>query len=136
MMKKLAAILLFTFSISAYAENLHFVIASDNEEVYVDLDSIGKVGKYKRAWSIFNYSVSAKAPKINFEFISDRSLFFFDCKKKRVGRATQILYSGPNGTGQSYTTFSGKISDIKFQKIVDGTIGENFFDFVCTYEPQ
>jgi len=132
-MKKIIVIFFLLFSVGAYAEDWKFVIASDNEEISVDVDSIGTVGKYKRAWSIFNYSVSAKAPGTKFNFISDRSLFFFDCKRKKLGRATQVLYSGPNATGESYTTFSGKINDIKFQKIIPETIGENFFNFVCSY---
>ncbi len=132
-MKKLFVIFLLLFSASTYAEEWKFVVASDNEEISVDVDSIGTVGKYKRAWSLFNYSVSARAPGTKFDFISDRSLFFFDCKRKRLGRANQVLYSGPNATGESYTTFSGKISDIKFQKVVPETIGENFFNFVCSY---
>lgn len=132
-MKKTALLLLFTlFSLSAYAENWQFVIASDNEEIYVDTDTIGTVGKYKRAWSLFNYSVSARAPGTKFDFISDRSLFFFDCKKKRFGRAAQILYSQPKGEGESLMTFSGKMKDIRFQKVIPDTIGENFFNFVCT----
>ncbi|MCM1511954.1 MAG: hypothetical protein NC112_02395 [Oxalobacter formigenes] len=133
-MKKTAALLLFAFfSLNACAEeNWQFVIASDNEEIYVDTNSIGKVGKYKTAESIFNYSVPARAPGTKFSFISDRSLFFFDCQKKRFGRATQILYSRPKGEGESLMTFSGKIEDIRFQKVVPETIGENFFNFVCT----
>ncbi|WAW10712.1 hypothetical protein NB640_03395 [Oxalobacter vibrioformis] len=132
-MKKVALFFLFMLSLNAYAENWKYVIASDNQEIYVDVDSIATVGKYRRAWSIFNYSVSARAPGTKFDFISDRSLFFFDCKKRRYGRATQILYSKPNGAGESDMTFSGKISDIKFEKVEKETIGENFFDFVCTH---
>ncbi|MCL1886993.1 MAG: hypothetical protein FWG01_03550 [Betaproteobacteria bacterium] len=132
-MKKIIIFLLFMLCVNAHAENWKFVIASDNQEIYVDVDSIADVGNYRRAWTIFNYSVSARAPGTKFDFISDRSLFFFDCKKKNVGRATQILYAEPNGTGQFFTTFSGRIQDIKFEKVVPETIGENFFDFVCTY---
>lgn len=136
-MKKTLILLFFAFFfLNAHAEeNWQFVIASDNEEIYVDTETIGKVGKYKRAWSIFNYSVPARAPGTKFNFISDRSLFFFDCKKKRFGRATQILYSQPKGEGESLMTFSGKMDDIRFQKVVPDTIGENFFNFVCTTNP-
>lgn len=132
-MKKIALFVLFMLSLNAYAENWKFVIASDNQEIYVDVDSIVKSGKYKRAWSIFNYSVSARAPGTKFDFISDRSLFFFDCAKKRYGRASQILYSKPNAAGESFMTFSGKMSDVKFEKVATETIGENFFNFVCTH---
>lgn len=124
---------LFMLSLNAHAENWKFVIASDNQEIYVDVDSIVESPKYRRAWSIFNYSVSARAPGTNFDFISDRSLFYFDCKKKRYGRASQILYSKLNAAGESYMTFSGKMSDVKFDKVDKDTIGENFFDFVCAY---
>lgn len=133
MMKKIILLFFLTFCVNAYASNWQFVTASDNQEIYVDLDSIATVGKYKRAWSIFNYSVSAQAPGTHFDFISDRSLFFFDCAKKRYGRTTQILYSKPNGTGESLLTYSGTISEIKFEKAVPDTIGEIFFDYVCTY---
>jgi hypothetical protein len=124
---------LFMLSLNACAEDWKFVIASDNQEIYVDIDSIVNSGKYRRAWSIFNYSVSAKAPGTKFDFISDHSLFYFDCKRRRYGRASQILYSKPNAAGESYITFSGKMSDVKFDKVEKETIGENFFDFVCAY---
>ncbi len=132
-MKKIVVFFLFMFSLNAYAENWKFVVDSDNQEIYVDVDSIVQSPKYRRAWSIFNYSVSARAPGTKFDFISDRSLFFFDCKKRRYGRASQILYSKPNAAGESLMTFSGKMSDVKFEKVEKETIGENFFDFVCSY---
>jgi|GEM_PF-2770622 len=132
-MKKILVLFLFMFSLNAYAENWKFVIASDNQEIYVDVDSIANADKYRRAWSIFNYSVPAKAPGTNFSFISDRSLFFFDCKKKRMGRASQLLYSKPNGAGEFLMTFSGRMKDVKFENVEKETIGENFFDFVCAH---
>jgi len=132
-MKKIALFFLFMLSLNACAEDWKFVIASDNQEIYVDTDSIANAGKYRRVWSIFNYSVSARAPGTKFDFISDRSLFFFDCAKKRYGRASQILYSKPNAAGESFTTFSGRMRDVKFEKVATETIGENFFNFVCSY---
>ncbi len=135
-MKKIILFFLFVFSLNAHAaeeEKWKFVIASDNQEIYVDVDSIATSGKYKRAWSIFNYSVIAKAPGTQFDFISDKSLFYFDCKKKVYGRAVQILYAEPNAGGKSFMTYSGKMKDIKFDPVAKGTIGENFFDFVCSY---
>ena len=158
-MKKTVTLLLFAlFSLSAQAENWQFVIASDNEEIYVDTDTIGTVDKnkrteigfnqilswltgngsadkYKRAESMFNYSVSARAPGTKFDYISDCSLFFFDCKRKRFGRAAQTLYSQPQCKGESLMTFSGTMQDIRFQKVAPDTIGENFFNFVCSINP-
>lgn len=136
-MKKTAMLLLFAFlSLQAHAEeNWQHVTESENEEIRVDVNSIRKVGKYKSAESIINYSVPAKAPGTKFEFISDRSIFFFDCKKKRFGRATQILYSQPDGEGQSLMTFSCKMDDIKFEKVFPETVSEILFNFVCAKNP-
>lgn len=132
-MKKIVLFFFFMICMNAHAENWHFVVASDNQEIYVDLDSIMNARRYKRAWTTFNYSVSARAPGTKFDFISDRSLFFFDCQKKKLGRATQILYSQPNATGEQLITFSGRMRDIVFEKVEPNTVGEVFFDFVCAH---
>ncbi|MDR1310780.1 MAG: hypothetical protein LBK01_02735 [Burkholderiaceae bacterium] len=135
-MKKYLLLLSFLAPLCAYAaeENLRFVVEDDNRKIFVDISSIQRVGQYVRAWSIFDYSTSAQVPNRSFTFISDKSLFFYDCRKKRLGRATQVLYSQPGGKGESLTTYSGKMQDIQFSNVTSGTVGENLFDFVCTYD--
>ena len=131
-MKKIVMFFLVMLCMNAHAENWKFVIASENMEIHVDTDSVVNTGKFIRVWSVFNYSVSAKAPGTNFSFISDKSLFFFDCRKKKIGRAAQILYSQPYGKGEELVRFSGKMGDVKFESVTPDTIEENFFNFVCT----
>ena len=134
-MKKIAAVLLLLFCVNAHAENWTFVIASESQEIYVDTSSILKSGQTVRAWSIFNYDIAMPVPGTKFDFISDRSLFFFDCKRKKMGRAVQVLYSNLNATGDELTTFSGRMSDVEYEDVIPETIGENFFNFVCAKVP-
>ena len=125
-------LLLFGLHVHAHAENWTFVIASENQRIYVDTDSIRKAGQQVRAWSIFNYSTSARVPGTTFDFVSDRSLFFFDCNKKKYGRAVQMLFTEPDAKGEQLTSFSGRMRDIVYEDVVPETIGDNFFSFVCS----
>ena len=134
-MKKIVAVFLLLFCVNAWAENWEFVIRSETQEIFVDTDSIRKSGETVRAWSIFNYDVAARAPGTKFDFISERSLFFFDCRRKKMGRAVQVLYSRPNASGDELTTFSGRMSDVRYDDVIPDTIGENFFNFVCSKVP-
>lgn len=130
-MKKLLALLLAGLAINAYAENWVVVSESDNAVYKVDTDTIAKIEKYQKADVNINYSEPAQIPRGKFTFICDQSMFFFDCKKRKMGRATQTLYSEPDGNGESKLIYSGTIDQIKFEKVEDETIGAILLDYIC-----
>ncbi|MDR0934672.1 MAG: hypothetical protein LBM56_06275 [Burkholderiaceae bacterium] len=133
-MRKMALVFLCAlgFGMNAYAANYKMVTESDNAKYFVDVDTVEQAGRLTKAWVTINYDTSARAPGTKFDFISDQSLFYFDCKRKRFGRTTQYLWSQPNAAGKSITTYSGKIQDIRFEPAETGTIGELLLQFVCT----
>ena len=133
-MKRIVLSLFFLVCVNAYANPfLNVVTESDDIVILVDAKSVIKVGDYVRAWVIFNFS----KPETNhgFKYISENTLYFFDCDGKEMGKATRMLFAGKNATGESVTTFSIPVQDIELGRVEPNSMGDILLKNVCQRLP-
>ncbi len=130
-MKKWIGLLGFV-CISAHATDWRVFGHSDTTEFSIDADSIADKGEIREAWTMWNFK-EARSNKGDATFPTLRSYqdkYQYNCKDKTLKLTNEIIYAGPNGTGDK-RDHSDALKNMQFDKPAAGSIAEGMLSEVC-----
>jgi hypothetical protein len=116
----------------AGAKDLQFTASdADDMRVFIDYDSIAKVGPKLKAWVLYNFPTSKQTtqyqPK---DYRSVLELTHYDCAERTSGAVQSVAYAGEMGSGQVMSEWD---KPPHFTEVVPGSVGETVLMRVCTH---
>ena len=130
MKKKLLAIFVICMS-NAWA-GFTYVTENEDAKFYVDTDTIKKVNKKVKFWSLKNLN-SPKQVGNDPPYQSTKSLEATDCELETRQNLYSIFYSGLNGNGHTVFTID---EAQKETPIIPDTTGASVHRFVCNFKDK
>lgn len=129
-MKKLFALLLIFFSVTASAEWVKIDRATNTaSEKFIDPKSVrqtGPMNTMRRVWELSN--LSKRAPN---NAMSIKSLNEYDCKDRRIRVIKESYFSEHGAEGETLAAIAQDAKASDWSEIVKGSIGETIFNRVC-----
>ena len=99
--------------------------------VEVDIDSLGKRGKYVKAWTRGTYPEPQSDSVRRTPWRSFKQLELLDCAEVRAATVQQVFYSSPDGGGSTVHTFSIHEDLATFKEVVPDSIAAANFRDIC-----
>ena len=100
-------------------------------EIDVDLDSLGKRGKFVKAWERGTYSAPQTDERLRKPFRSLKQLVLYDCAEKRTAIIQRHLFSEPGGVGDTVFSYSIAEDGATFEEVVPDSVGAANLLQVC-----
>ncbi|WP_265256831.1 surface-adhesin E family protein [Verminephrobacter aporrectodeae] len=129
----LAAIILSCTASVATAANWKLVSSWDKGMIYVDTVSIAKSPLGRKAWFWTELYSPQKGDHGKY-FSSEVTLYHYDCQGRSSSIAKMVFYSGATQSGDIVYSWSKKSTKDGLEDIIPGTVGEELFDFVCSFK--
>ena len=133
MIKILGAILTgWLLSAMAYGEEWEFLGSQKGIDVYIDKTSIAHNKHYLKAWFRWDYQGKNTLPTYpHTEFMSAKSLEYFDCEDETRANVQLIFYSGQSGSGEPVSSFISSPTKAQFAKVLPESLEEASLDYAC-----
>lgn len=133
-MKALCAVLLAFCGLltgTAGAANWVKVVDSNHSRVFVDTDSISRVGDIVSAWYKRDFAHPIPSEKSGQQYKTSKVLSYYNCADREVAPARWITYAEWDASGKPIS--NERVSPLEYGDISASEFGEAVFDFVCKY---
>jgi surface-adhesin protein E len=121
-------------TLRCFAANWQAVGHAPGDVAYVDIDSIRTIGRYVRAWELWDFDsqeqLDGYPPR---KYKSAKWLEIFDCRDRTSGVYQQILFADNMGQGEAVDVRSEAQDRATLEEVAPDSIGEEVLDFVCSY---
>jgi hypothetical protein len=132
MSKLLAAFITMALSNLAFGSNWVLVEMSADKDFHsIDQESIASSGKYKKAWFRTDYGSMQTLKYQPKNYLSSKSLWYFNCQERTMAATQQLFYSGQAGNGELVDSYTYPIQSMQFSEVAPDTIGESMLNAVC-----
>lgn len=136
MIKNLGLVILgILFSNLAFAEKWELLGTENGIDVYIDKASINPKGNYLEAWFRWDYQAKGNLPTYpHRQFLSAKSLEYFDCEAGSRANAQLVFYSGQSGSGEPVSSFMQSPTKEEFTPVVPESISDASLEYVCDHK--
>lgn len=116
---------------SADAAHWEKVVDSKTSRIYVDTDSINRIGDIVTAWYRRDFNQPMVSEKNHRLYKSSKVLNYYNCTSREIAPARWITYEKQDGTGKILS--NEKVISLTYGDVLPGEAGEAIFNFVCKY---
>lgn len=107
------------------------VVDSKTSRIFVDTDSINRIGDIVSAWYKRDFTHPIAAQKNNQRYRSSKVLSYYNCTEREVAHARWITYANQDASGKAIST--EEVDSLQYGDISADDTGEPIFNFVCNY---
>lgn len=113
----------------AYAAKWELASFNSNAVFTIDASSVAPIDNFIKVWVNTSYKKEQKLELLKKTYVSDKSLWYLDCKGKRVAIVSSTSY---NATGEVQNSYTVRFLASMLDDIAPETVGEDILNFVCT----
>ena len=107
------------------------VVGTSNSQIFVDTDSIIRMGNIVAAWYRRDFQHTMPVANSHRTYKSSKIYNFYNCSANEIASAEWITYSEKGGLGNIVTKDS--VSPLEYADIPLGETGKPVFDFICKH---
>ncbi len=108
------------------------IYEDNNIGVYIYRKDIIQVGKYKKAWVMWNYAIEQTPTKYPYvAYRSTKNLEYFSCAEEATATVQSIFYSSESGTGENVASFKYVFGPSLFTEAVPDSFGAMLLKHIC-----
>lgn len=119
---------------SADAAHWEKIVDSKTSSIFVDTDSINRIGDIVTAWYRRDFNQPMVADKNHLLYRSSKVLNYYNCTDREIASARWITYEKKGGTGKVIS--NEKVITLAYGDVLPGEASEAIFNFVCKYVKQ
>ena len=129
MTRLLLFILLFLYSVPAYAEWVwvSFTKSEGGYDVYADPDTIRRKGELVKMWVLYDFRTIQLATGL--AYLSNRTQLQSNCADELERRIEVTWFSGNMANGNEVFTNS---NESKWSPVAPGSVGQSLWKFACS----
>ena len=107
------------------------VVDSKTSRIYVDTDSINRIGDIVSAWYKRDFSHPIASGKSHQRYQSSKVLNYYNCADREIAHARWITFANREASGKPLS--SEEVDSLQYGDVTADDTGEPIFNFVCTY---
>lgn len=131
-MKKALFFLLSLMSFEAFSADWKSITSTDGGFIFVDTSTVLQVGKYRKAWILWDYITPQKTPDYpGVMYKSIKELDYYDCDSNQSAAIQELLYDDMAGLGKNVRSSGGTFYPWAMKDVAPDTVGQAMLKFVC-----